>query len=169
MIPLLQRGSQELGRDWLGEGGISFLLPISAHLGCRIRGTHYPQARALGWGEYQSLFSTHPPSWVAGRPAWPIIGSIHACNEMEMRPPDRGSIELGRMTASFRAWRGSPPLSPACSFTAPLCPPSPEALLCPLLPFTLDPGLLPSQHSLWHGCFQSGPTFIMSAVCEDTH
>lgn len=68
MVPLIQRGSQELGREMAGGEESPFFLPVTAQLGYRIRGTHHPQARALGWEGYQSLFSTHPPSWVAGLP-----------------------------------------------------------------------------------------------------
>lgn len=142
MVPLLQRGSQELGRDWLGEGDL-LSSPHFCPLGVQDQGNPPPSSQGIGVGRVPEPLQ-YTPSLLGGRPAWPIIGSIHACNEMEMRPPDRGSIEQGRMTASFRAWRGSPPLSPACSFSAPLCPPSPDAPLCPPVPFTLAPGLLPS-------------------------
>lgn len=152
-IPLLEEvgsawfpSSKGDPRNWGETGwgrGIPFLSPRYSPVGVQDQGNPPPSSQSIRVGRVPEPLQ-YTPSLLGGRPAWPIIGSIHACNEMEMRAPDRGSIEQGRMTASFRAWRGSPPLSPACSFTAPLCPPSPDAPLCPPVPFTLAPGLLPS-------------------------
>lgn len=141
MLPFLQRRSLGLRRDWLGEG-ICFL-PHFRPLGVQDQGNPPPSNQDIRVERVPESPHCTPP-FLGGQPAWPIIGSIHACNEMEMRPPDRGSIEQGRMTASFRAWRGSPPRSPACSFAAPLCPHNPDAPLCPPVPLTSAPGLLPS-------------------------
>lgn len=135
------------GDPWdSGETGWGKGSPSSSHfrpLGVQDQGNPSPSNQDIRVGRLPE--PPHCiPSLLGGQPAWPIISSIHACNEMEMRPPDRGSIEQGRMTASFRAWRGSPPRSPACSFAAPLYPQSPDAPLCPPVPLTLAPGLLSS-------------------------